>query len=105
MKEFAKQSLAVFLNVALFTNQLLADLPPISFDSAEWVPFQSVGNAATPGWLLTAGNAEISANGSGINGGKSLRLPVNSQVRTKITRDVVWDTAEKTAFKIGRAHV
>ncbi|MEO8617129.1 MAG: RHS repeat-associated core domain-containing protein, partial [Luteolibacter sp.] len=96
MKEFAKQSLAVSLNIALFTNQLLADLPPISFDSAEWVPFQSVGG--TPGWSLTAGSAEISATGAGINGGKSLRLPVNSLERAKITRDVTWDADEKTAF-------
>ncbi|MEO7098495.1 MAG: SpvB/TcaC N-terminal domain-containing protein, partial [Luteolibacter sp.] len=98
MNQFCKTVLAGLLNFAFFTNQVLADLPPVTFDTAEWVPFQTVGNSTTPGWQLTTGDASVSANGTGVNGGKALLLPVNPVDRTKITRSVTWDVNEKTAF-------
>jgi len=99
MNQPCKTALAGFLNFTLIANQILADLPPITFDTAEWVPMQTVGNSTTPGWWLASGSADISANGSGVNGGKALRLPVNTQQeRTKITREVIWDLNEMTAF-------
>ncbi len=99
MNQICKTTVAGFLNFTLLANQILADLPPITFDTAEWVPMQSVGNGSTPGWLLASGSANISAVGTGMNGGKALRLPANAlQERTKITREVSWDANEKTAF-------
>ncbi len=98
MRDFIKQTLAIFLNLAFFANQLLADLPPITFDSAEWAPYQAVGDGSTPGWQLFSGNASVSSAGMGFNGGKALKLPVNPQQEAKISRTVSWDVTQKTAF-------
>ena len=40
----------------------------------------------------------VSGPGGGCNGGQALRLPVNPVERTKITRAVLWEANEKTAF-------
>ena len=98
MNKFAKDSLAVILNCAFCTNQLLADLPPVTFDSAEWVPYQSVGRGIQPGWQLFSGDANVSGAGEGFNGGKALKIPANAQQESRLSRAVTWDAAETTAF-------
>jgi len=98
LKQFGKQALAIFLNLAVSSNQLLADLPPITFESAEWVPYRTVGANPASGWQLLSGNASVSPSGAGFNGGKALRLPANDQQNTKLTRSVSWNVADKTAF-------
>ena len=98
INQSCKTALAGFLNFTLLTNQILADLPPITFDTAEWVPMQTVGNGTTPGWQLFAGDAKISPVGQGLGGGSALSLPVNTVQETKISRAVTWDVNEKTAF-------
>ncbi|MEO7100143.1 MAG: RHS repeat-associated core domain-containing protein [Luteolibacter sp.] len=98
MNQFCKTALAGFLNFAFFTNQILADLPPITFDSAEWVPYQQVEGASTPGWQLLSGAAVVSPVGEGFGGGKALKLPVDIQQETKISRSVAWDPAQTVAF-------
>ena len=98
MHKITENALAIFVNFAFTANQLLAQLPPETFDATEWVPYQAVGQGSQPGWQLAAGNAVVSEAGEGFNGGQALRLPVNSVERTKITRAVTWDVNEKTAF-------
>ena len=98
MHKITENALAIFVNFAFTANQLLAQLPPETFDATEWVPYQAVGQGPQPGWQLAAGNAVVSEAGEGFNGGQALRLPVNSVERTKITRAVNWDVNEKTAF-------
>lgn len=98
MNDFVKKSTAVFLNGAMLTNQLLADLPPITFDSMEWVPYQTVGQNPVSGWQLFSGNSIISPEGAGFNGGKALLLPANTEQQTKISRALTWNPVEQTAF-------
>ena len=92
------QVCTVFLNFALFSNQLLADLPPITFDSAEWIPLQTVGANPASGWNLLAGDASVSPVGAGFNGGKALSIPINPPQSTKLLRSVPWNAADSTAF-------
>ena len=98
MKSLDKAALAIFLNFSLFVNQLAADLPPVSFDSATWVPYEQVGQGDQPGWQLFSGDAEVSAAGEGYNGGKALKIPANPLQESRISREVAWDADEKTAF-------
>lgn len=98
MNHSSKTAISLFLNFAFCTNQLLADLPPVTFDSADWVPYESIGLGNQPGWQLFSGDAQVSAAGAGVNGGKALRIPVNAQEETRISRTVAWDVAETTAF-------
>jgi RHS repeat-associated protein len=93
-----KFSIAIFLNLSLLVNQLSADLQQITFDSAEWIPLQTVGVNSGSGWWLDSGNAVVSPDGAGFGGGKALRIPANSTVETKITRSITWDPAATTAF-------
>jgi RHS repeat-associated protein len=98
-------SLAVFLNFTLCVNQLLADLPPISFEATEWVPYQTVGQGGQPGWELNSGTAETSPMGEGLGGGKALKIPASpvptngaAPQESRISRSFPWDIADKTAF-------
>ena len=98
MNHLTKNILAIFVNFAFIANQLLAQLPPETFDSLVWVPYQAVGQGAQPGWQLSSGNAQVSGPSDGFNGGQALRLPVNPVERTKLTRAITWNVNEKTAF-------
>ena len=98
MNKVTKNAIAVLVNFAFCTNQLFANLPPETFDTIEWIPYQPVGQGSQPGWQLSLGNAVVSEAGEGFNGGQALHLPVNPVARTKITRAVTWDVSEKTAF-------
>ena len=73
-------------------------MPPETFDSLIWIPYQTVGLGAQPSWQLSTGNAQVSGPSDGFNGGQALRLPVDRGHRTKLTRAVTWDVNEKTAF-------
>ena len=98
MEKGFRNALAVFLNLAFTANQLLGQLPPETFDSLVWIPYQPIGQGAQLGWQLSAGNAQVSGPSDGFNGGQALLLPVNPVERTKLTRAVTWDVNEKTAF-------
>ncbi len=105
MNKNVQTSLAVFLNFTLCVNQLLADLPPISFEATEWVPYQTVGQGGQPGWELNSGTAQTSPLGEGFGGGKALKIPASpvptngaAPQETRISRSFPWDIADKTAF-------
>ena len=98
MNQIVKSTTSVFLNFALLVNHTLADLPPDTFDSAEWVPYATVGLNPATGWQLFSGDASVSPDGEGAGGGRALKIPANSQAETKITRAITWTPAENTAF-------
>src|SRR5690606_17032313 len=76
-------------------NQLLAALPPITFESPEFVPSQTVSGA---GWDLVSGAAEITPAGQGVNGSQALRIPADAQQDPWLRRAVSWDAQQMTAF-------
>ena len=52
MDRLTKNALSILVNFAFCANQLLAQLPPITFEAVEWVPYQPVGNGVQPDWQL-----------------------------------------------------
>ena len=98
MNSLFKQCAAVALNLALLTSQMSAELQQITFDSAEWIPYQSVGQTAGTGWNLVTGSASVSAQGAGYGGGNALNIPANALEETRLTREITWNAAETTAF-------
>jgi hypothetical protein len=98
MNRVLRDSLAVFVNFAFAANQLLAGLPLIDFETTEWVPGQSVGLGIQPGWQLFSGDSKVSGVGEGFNGGKALKVPKSPGQESRVSRAVIWDVSEKTAF-------
>lgn len=101
MNQSCKFVIAVFLNFAFLTNQILADLQLVDFEAAEWIPLDNVGLGSQTGWQLVSGTAKVSAAGEGFNGGttgKALKIPVNQSQETRISRAIDWNVADQTAF-------
>ncbi|HVJ45004.1 MAG TPA: hypothetical protein VM511_01375, partial [Luteolibacter sp.] len=73
-----KISLSLLVNFSLIANQVLANLPPISFESPVFVPWESVSNRIGEGWNQISGTAQVSAPGEGFGGGQGLKLPTNA---------------------------
>src|SRR6218665_2228648 len=92
-----KVSLSLLVNFSLIANQVLANLPPISFEAPVYVPLSSVDGSTPGGWDLVSGNANVTAAGEGVAGGQALKLPKN-QAETWLRKQVAWDAAERTAF-------
>lgn len=85
------------MNLALIANQLLAQLPPISFESPVYVPLNPIQNYTADGWNLISGTGGISGSGEGFGGGQALKLP-QGQNESWLRRSLTWDPQEKTAF-------
>ena len=97
MHKVTKNALAIFVNFAFTANQLFAQLPPETFEATVWVPYQTVGNGAQPGWQLFSGNAITSPTGEGYGGGTALKIPSGTG-ESRISRSLEWNLAERTAF-------
>ena len=98
MNDFVKTVITTISCTAIWTNQLLADLPPISFESPQYYSGDSVGTVNGSGWSLLSGNASISANGQGAGGGQALKLAANPTQEPLIVRDIDWNAAQTVAF-------
>ena len=85
------------VNFALLVNPILAQLPPISFESPTYVTWDPIDSYDATNWHVQAGEAKIGAAGSGYGGGQSLVLPQNSQ-EAWLRRDITWNATEQTAF-------
>jgi YD repeat-containing protein len=97
MNTFSKASLSLLLNFSLFANQVLANLPPISFESPVFVPWEPVSNRSGEGWTQMSGTAHVSASGEGFGGGQGLKLPGNA-TESWVKKEISWKPAERTAF-------
>ncbi len=98
MNYFLKASVTTICCSAIWTNQLLAYLPPISFESPVYNPGEVLGITNGTGWSLLSGNAAISANGQGVGGGQALKIEANAAQEPLLVRDIEWNAAEKIAF-------
>ncbi|WP_353565520.1 SpvB/TcaC N-terminal domain-containing protein, partial [Haloferula sargassicola] len=105
MKTFVRAGGFVLGLLAMFANQVLAYLPPIDFESPNFVPLQLVDGRSAPagdplqGWNLISGNATISPGGEGVAGGQALQLSQNSSLEeTHLRRLIDWDPGEEIAF-------
>lgn len=98
MNYLAKAALTVISCTAIWTNLLMAYLPPISFESPEYNPGEMLGVGNGTGWSLASGNASISANGQGFDGGQALKLEANAEQEPLLVRDIDWNAADKVAF-------
>lgn len=78
MNTFTKASLSLLANFSLFANQVLANLPPISFESPVFAPWESVSGRTGEGWNQVSGTAHVSAPGEGFGGGQGLKLPASA---------------------------
>lgn len=97
MNHRIKISLALLANISLAANQLLAQLPPIDFESPVFVPWEPIQNHSANGWNLVSGSAKVTPLGEGVGGGQALNLEKNPQ-EAWLRRDVTWDPNERTAF-------
>jgi hypothetical protein len=77
MNYFYKATLTTISCAAIWTNQLMAYLPPITFERPTFNPSDPLGLNDRTGWSLLSGNALISANGEGV-GGNPLSPPLRS---------------------------
>ncbi len=88
MNYFLKESVTTICCSAIWTNQLLAYLPPISFESPVYIPGEVLGLSNGTGWSLLSGNAAISANGQGVGGGQALKIEANAAQEPLLVRDI-----------------
>jgi RHS repeat-associated protein len=98
MNYFCRATLTTISCAAIWTNQLMAYLPPITFESPTYNPGDSLGLNGGTGWSLLSGNASISANGVGVGGGQALKLQANPTQEPLLVRDIDWDPVQTVAF-------
>jgi hypothetical protein len=98
MNYFYKATLTTISCAAIWTNQLMAYLPPITFESPVFKTGDTLGLNHGTGWSLLSGNASVSANGEGVGGGQALKLQVNPTQEPLLVRDIDWDAAQTVAF-------
>lgn len=98
MNYLAKATLTTVSCAAIWTNQLMANLPLISFESPEYNPADVLGQSSGTGWSLLSGNAVVSANGQGFGGGQALKIEANAAQEPLLVRDIEWNVSEKIAF-------
>ncbi len=98
MNYFFKASVTTICCSAIWTNQLLAYLPPITFESPVYNSGEVLGLNNGSGWSLLSGNASISANGQGVGGGQALKIEANAGQEPLLVRDIDWNVNEKIAF-------
>lgn len=98
MNYLSKAALTTVSCAAIWTNQLMAYLPPVTFESPVYNPGDPLGIGTGTGWSLLSGNAVISANGQGFGGGQALKLDANPVQEPLIVRDIEWNSAETVAF-------
>jgi len=60
MNDLAKATIATICCSAIWANQLMAYLPPITFEDPEFNPGEVLGLSNGGGWSLGLGNALIS---------------------------------------------
>jgi RHS repeat-associated protein len=98
MNYFYKATLTTISCAAIWTNQLMAYLPPITFESPTYNPGDPLGLNHGTGWSILSGNASVSANGEGVGGGQALKLQANPTQEPLLVRDIDWDAAQSIAF-------
>jgi len=90
--------LAVFLNVTLLAHTAQAELSQITFEEVEWVPLGTISNSNHAGWNVYSGNAVVTPNGQGYQGGKALKLPASQEPEAMVSRQIQWNPSQQTAF-------
>ncbi len=95
MKPYLKISIGILLNVSLLVNQVVAQMPNVSFESPDYVLSDPIQYHTAKGWQLLSGQANI-VNGGGA-AGQALSLNMGAQ-ETWLRKEVTWDANEATAF-------
>lgn len=97
IRQNLKVAVGLFLNFCLIANPVLAQLPPISFESPVFVPWEPIQNHSSEGWSLLSGNANVTPQGEGYEGGQALKLP-RAAGEAWLRKNVEWNADDRTAF-------
>ncbi len=95
MHSTLKLTAALLVNLSLLAHQVLAQLPPISFETYESVP---VDLSSPDPWEPIYGNSAVTPAGQGFGGGKALKIGVDPAQEAWLRKPVAWNAAERIAF-------
>ncbi len=106
MKALTKLPGFLLAMVSMLGSEVLAYLPPINFESPEFVPYETVNSQPDAvgnrlqGWDLISGQATVAANGAGAgSSAQALQLGQNAGSEdTHLRRAIAWDGNEEVAF-------
>jgi RHS repeat-associated protein len=95
MHSTLKLTAALLVNLSLLGHQVLAQLPPISFESYESVPLDL---SSPDPWEPIHGSSAVTPAGQGFGGGKALKIGVDPGQEAWLRKPVAWNAAESVAF-------
>ncbi len=95
MHSSLKLTAALLVNLSLLAHQVLAQLPPINFETYESVPLDL---SSPDPWEPIYGNSAVTPAGQGFGGGKALKIGVDPAQEAWLRKPVAWNAAESVAF-------
>lgn len=89
----------VVAQLALFSNQVLAYLPEITFEQPVYTPLDLVDQDPQDAWESLYGTSTVTAAGQGYGGtGQALKIAADADEEAWLRKPIAWNSAESIAF-------